>query len=116
MKEVVFYKTSSGQSPIEDFLDTLSPKQAQKVAWVLKLVEDLDFVPAQYFKKIVNTDDLWEIRVAAGSSIFRFLGFFDGSNLIVLTHGFQKKTQKIPKHDIKIAQERKHHYLRRKKK
>jgi len=116
MREVVFYKTSSGQNPINDFLDTLSPKQAQKVAWVLKLVEDLAFVPAQYFKKIVDTDDLWEIRVTAGSSIFRFLGFFDGSNLIVLTHGFQKKTQKIPKHDIKIAQERKHHYLRRKKK
>jgi hypothetical protein len=51
MREVVFYKTSSGQSPINDFLDTLSPKQAQKVAWVLKLVEDLAFVPAQYFRK-----------------------------------------------------------------
>jgi len=31
MKEIKFYKTSSGKSPIEDFLDSLSAKEAQKV-------------------------------------------------------------------------------------
>jgi len=31
MKEIVFYKTASGKSPIEDFLDSLASKEAQKV-------------------------------------------------------------------------------------
>ncbi len=51
-----------------------------------------------------------------GSSIFRFLGFFYGPNLVVLTHGFQKKTQKTPRQAIKAAEDRKRDYLERRKK
>ena len=58
MREIRFYETASGQKPIEDFLDQLSSKQAQKVTWVLKLIEELDRVPSNYFKKMVNTDEL----------------------------------------------------------
>ena len=82
----------------------------------MKLVEDLEQVPSRYFKKMVNTDDLWEIRASAGSNIFRLLGFFDGKDIVVLAHAFQKKTQKTPKRAIKLAEERKKDYLRRKKK
>jgi len=81
----------------------------------LKLVEDLEYVPSKYFKKMVNTQDLWEIRASAGSNIFRLIGFFDGPDLVVLTHAFQKKTQKTPQRAIKIAEERKKDYFRRKK-
>lgn len=116
MREIVFYKTASDKSPIDSFLDTLTSKQSQKIAWVMSLVEELDIVPSQYFKKLENTDSLWEIRVVLGSNIFRFLGFFYGSNLVVLTHGFQKKTQKTPRQAIKVAEDRKRDYLERRKK
>ncbi len=116
MREIVFYKTPSGHSPVDDFLDTLSAKQAQKVSWVLNLVEELVNVPGQYFKKMVNTDDLWEVRIGVGSNIFRLLGFFDGNKVVVLAHAFQKKTQKTPKQAIKIAEIRKHDYFERKPK
>jgi phage-related protein len=116
MLKVLFYQTAAGQKPIEDFLDSLSSKQAQKVTWVLKLVEDLERVPSVYFKKMVNTQDLWEVRALAGSNIFRLIGFFDGPNLVVLAHAFQKKTQKTPKQAIRIAEERKREYFRRKRK
>lgn len=75
--------------------------------WILKLIEDLERVPSVYFKKIVNTQDLWEVRAAAGSNIFRLIGFFDGPDLVILAHAFQKKTQKTPKQAIEIAEERK---------
>jgi phage-related protein len=65
---------------------------------------------------MVNTQDLWEIRSVSGSNIFRLIGFFDGPNLVVLNHAFQKKTQKTPKQAIKIAEERKREYFRRKMK
>jgi len=113
MREILFYRTESGSSPVEEFLDSLESKQAQKVAWVLQLIEELDVVPAQYFKKLVNADDLWEVRVQIGGNIFRILGFLEGDRLIVLNHAFQKKTQKTPKQDIKLAESRKHDYLRR---
>jgi len=114
MREILFYETASGQKPIEDFLDQLSSKQAQKVTWVLKLIEEFDRVPSNYFKKMVNTAELWEVRAAVGSNIFRLIGFFDGPNLVVLAHAFQKKTQKTPKQAIEIAEERKKEYFRRK--
>jgi phage-related protein len=116
IREVKFYATSTGRSPIEEFLDTLSAKQAQKVTWTLNLLEEMESVPTQYFQKMVNTDDLWEVRVKAGSNIFRLLGFFDGAKLVVLSHAFQKKTQKTPRQAIKLAEERKRDYFTRKKK
>ena len=115
MREVIFYQTSTGRSPVREFLDALSSKQAQRTAWVINLVEDLDMVPGQYFRKMPNTENLWEIRVKAGVNIFRFLGFFDGSKLVVLSHAFQKKTQKTPEQAIRLAEERKRDYFRRKK-
>jgi len=51
MRTVIFYRTPNGQSPIESFLDSLTGKQAQKVLWVLQLIEELESVPSQYFKK-----------------------------------------------------------------
>ena len=115
MRTVNFYRTESGKSPVEDFLDSLSGKQAQKVIWVLRLVEELDVVPRQYLKKLVNTDDIWEVRVQFGGNIFRLLGFFDGKTLMILTNGFAKKSQKTPRQEIELATRRKNEYLLRKR-
>ena len=115
MREILFYKTESGKCPVEDFLESLSSKQAQKVTWVLSLIEELPTIPSKYFKKLVSTDDLWEVRVNYSGDIFRLLGFFDGSQLIVLNHAFQKKTQKTPRTAIQVAQKRKQEYLNRRK-
>jgi phage-related protein len=115
MRTINFYITDDGRCPVAEFLDSLSGKQAQKVAWVLQLVEELDVVPVQYLKKLVNTDDIWEVRVQVAGNIFRLLGFFEGNDLIVLNHAFQKKTQKTPVNDIRLAEQRRKHYLHRRK-
>ncbi len=114
MRKVDFYKNSSGKSPIVDFLDSLSGKQVQKITWVLEVIEEYRVVPKQYFKKLVNTDDIWEVRVISSSNIFRLLGFYDEGNLVILTNGFVKKTQKTPMKEIKLAEKRKKDYLERK--
>lgn len=114
MREIIFYRTDSDKCPIEEFLDSLSGKQAQKVLWVLRLIQELDIVPSQYFKKLVNTDEIWEVRVQVGNNTFRLLGFFDSDNLVILTNGFAKKTQKTPPQEIDLAEQRKKDYLNRK--
>lgn len=81
--------------------------------WTLKLIEELDHVPQQYFKKLVNTDDLWEVRTIFSGNIFRILCFFDGDQVVVLAHAFQKKTQRTPRHEIKLAETRKVEYKKR---
>ncbi len=116
MKQINFYRTNSGRCPVEEFLDSLSGKQAQKVVWVLQLIEDLDHIPKHYFKKLVNTDDIWEVRIQFGGNIFRLLGFLDGDELLILTSGFAKKTQKTPRQQIATAEKRKRDYLNRRTK
>jgi phage-related protein len=81
---------------------------------VLKLIEELEFVPEKYLKKLVNTNDVWEIRISLGSDIFRLLGFWSG-NQMILTSGFAKKAQKTPPQEIALAEQRKKNYLTREK-
>ena len=77
MREIIFYRTADGACPVEEFLDNLGPKQAQKVAWTLQVVKELPMVPKQYFKKLEGSGDLWEVRAEFGSDAFRLLGFMD---------------------------------------
>ncbi len=113
MRSISFYKTVSGKCPVEDHLDSLSDTQATKITWVLKLVRETQNISTKYFKKLVNTDDIWEVRVSVGKNIFRLLGFMQNGKLIILTNSFQKKTQKTPRKEIKLAEKRKKDYLSR---
>lgn len=114
MREVSFYRTASGHCPVQQFLDSLTARQGAKVTWVLRLIEELEFIPKQYFKKLVGTDDIWEVRASVGRDTFRLLSFFDGPKMVVLNHAFAKQTQKIPRSDIHLAERRKRDYFRRK--
>lgn len=58
-KIIKFYTKSDGKCPVREFLDSLPANVAQKVTWVLTIIEFYDKIPSTYFKKIVNTE-LWE--------------------------------------------------------
>jgi len=108
--EIQFYKDENEKSPIEDFLDNLSSKQALKVTWVLNLIEEHENIPKTYFKKMINMDDIWEVRIQSGNNAYRLMCFIFKQNIIVLTNGFHKKT---PKNEILLAERRKADWLRR---
>jgi phage-related protein len=113
MRAIEFYRSENNRCPVEEFIDSLSDKHAQKVAWVLRLVERMDRVPEQYLKKLAGTEHLWEIRAQIAGNSYRFLGFFDGAVLLVLTSGFSKKQQRTPGREIELAETRRLNYLQR---
>jgi phage-related protein len=115
VRTVNFYRLPNGKSPVEDFLDSLTGKQAQKVLWVLQLIEELEVIPRQYFKKLIDREGIWEVRIQFGNDVFRLLGFFDGGTLLILTNGFSKKTQKTPSQAIALAVRRREEYITRRK-
>lgn len=110
MRAIKFFRNSSNKCPVEEFLDSLSSRQARKVTWVMQLVEEVVRVPELYFKKLQNTNGIWEIRIQSGSSVFRILGFLDANDFIA-TNGFHKKSQKTPYNEIVLAEQRKYEYL-----
>jgi len=115
-KRVIFYKTEDGKCPVRDFLDSLPGKAAQKIVWVFSLLEDLDIVPASYFKKLVGTEEIWECRINFASNTYRVFCFFADNSVVVLTHGLVKKSQKTPKHEIEKAEAYRRDFLRRRDK
>ena len=83
----------------------------KKFNYTLQLISTQDRIPEKFFKHITNSDGIFEVRVEVGSDIFRVFSFFDKGNLVVLVNGFQKKTQKSPKAEIKLAEKLKMEYL-----
>ena len=68
MRTIEFYWDDSGRCPIEEFLDNLSDQHARKVTWVLRLIERMDMVRQQYFKKLPGTDAMWASSLGRHSS------------------------------------------------
>ena len=82
--------------------------------WVLSLIEEMEQVSTKYYKRLINTNGIIEVRVQVGNNNFRLLGFEDRDKFVILTNGFRKKDQKTSKQEIKLAQQRKQDYLKRK--
>ena len=79
------------------------------------LICSIDRVPEKCFKHMEYSDGIYEIRVEVGSNIYRAFSFFDKGQLIVVVNGFQKKSQKIPKKEIELAERLKKQYFDEKK-
>ncbi len=104
-RTIIFYKNY-----FQEFFVKQSRKVQDKIIWTFDLIEELPKVPQIYLKHMESTDALFEIRVQHGNDIFRIFCFFDKGSLIVLANGFQKKTQKTPKQEIKKALQIKQEY------
>ncbi|MEQ9289652.1 MAG: type II toxin-antitoxin system RelE/ParE family toxin [Cyclobacteriaceae bacterium] len=97
-RTIIFYKDY-----FESFFVKQTEKVQKKIIWTINLIEEIRNIPETYLKHIKGTDGLYEVRVQVGSNIFRIFCFFDQGQLVVLMNGFQKKTQKTPKTEIKKA-------------
>lgn len=94
-RQIIFYKHY-----FEDFFREQNDKVKEKIIWTLQLIQELERIPETYLKHLENTDGLYEIRVQMGSDIFRIFCFFDAGNWVVITSGFQKKSQKTPRKEL----------------
>ena len=99
-----------------DFYNTQTKDVQDKIDWVIGLVRELRVVPKKYFDYLTGTEGLFEIRVQVGNNIYRIFCFFDKGNLVILLTGFQKKSQKIPRKEIKKAERLKQEYYEKKSK
>lgn len=113
VNRVLFYRTKRGICPAEEFLDSLSDQDAQRAAWLFKLLTEVDRIPESHLKKLKNTHEIWEARIQTGGKSIRLLGFFDTNAAFVVTHGFTKKTPKTPRREIETAVRCKHDYFKR---
>lgn len=99
-----------------EFYNSQSLKVQDKIDWVIGLVRSLSIVPEKFLKHIEGSDGLYEIRVRVSSDIFRIFCFFDDGNLIIMLNGFQKKSNKILRSELRKAEKLKNRYYEDKSK
>jgi phage-related protein len=93
------------------FYSSLKKDIQEKIDWVFEIIKTADKIPKKFFEHLSGTDGIYEIRIEYESNIYRILCFFDKGNLVVLINPFQKKTQKTPPNEIKLAEKLKKQYF-----
>jgi len=110
--EITFLKEA------EDYFNKLPQKMKDKFTY--------SFTKTQYgykgewFKKLNDSDGIFEFRLRNQDKFYRIFSFWDGSDkdktLIVATHGIDKKKNQTPRKEIKKAEKIKQKYFQLKKK
>lgn len=111
--EVIFYSKSDGTEPAREFLDSLDIKMKAKMLRIISMLQVNGYELREPYSKPLN-EGILELRAKTGSDVSRVLYFFVTGRKAVLTNGFVKKTQKIPKEELERAKRYRADYLSRK--
>ncbi len=102
--QVVFYKTETGNEPVREWLKSLSRADRKTIGEDIKTVQLGWPLGMPMVRKLDR--NLWEVRSTIEKRIARVLFTMD-EDIMVLLHGFIKKSEKTSKNDLKLAQTRK---------
>jgi phage-related protein len=105
---VYFYKSSTGNEPVWDWLKQRSPEEKKVIGEDIKAVEYS--WPVGYPQVVKLDKDLWEIRSNLLNGISRVF-FTVWEKYMVLLHSIIKKTQKTPQQDLETAKKRRNRVL-----
>ena len=102
---IEYVELPNGRIPAREFVDSLDDKAAARIdAFIERLRVYGNRMEAKFVKKL--TKDIFELRVKQFDRIFRILFFYQPGTLVVITSGFQKKTQETPPAEITRAEQR----------
>ena len=86
-----------------EFLNALDQKARRKIIYNLDKSQQVN--DPKLFKKL--TGEIWEFRTRYGGQQYRLLAFWDKRDnqnvLVIATHGIIKKTSKVPKGELAVA-------------
>lgn len=110
MKWNIYYYSEGERQPVKEFIDAQLPKVKAKILRNLLLLSE--FGPDIGYPLISNLErNLWELRTVYQGNQYRILFAMVSGKILLLTHGFQKKTQKISKRDLDLAKRRLKQFL-----
>jgi phage-related protein len=100
----------------DEFISGLDRKIVKKIFYNIDLAEQTN--DTKLFKKLQN--DIWEFRTKYAGLQIRLLAFWDKTDnketLVLATHGFIKKVDKVPANEIDRALRLRDKYFNNKQK
>jgi phage-related protein len=101
---ITYVELPNGRQPARDFVDSLDEKAAARIdAFLDRLHVYGNRMQGKFVKKL--TSGIFELRVKQFDRIFRILFFYQPGRVIVVTSGFQKKTEQTPPTEIAKAEQ-----------
>jgi phage-related protein len=98
----------------EEFISQLDQKSIKKILYNIDLAEQTN--DPKLFKKLHY--DIWELRTKFAGLQIRLLAFWDKTDnkqtLVITTHGFIKKVDKVPANEIERAIRLRDNYFKNK--
>ncbi len=103
---VVFYREKSGRVPIEEWLMDLPRQHYVKCLSSIIRLRRLGHLLRHPHAHALG-DGICELRPRYGRVQYRILYFWHSEGTVVISHGFVKKTAKVPQRQIERARHRK---------
>jgi len=101
----IYYEDIKGEKPAKEFISSFEPKTKAKIlARVVYLTDHWREARRPVVDKIDK--DLYELRVEFSWNTIRILYAYMFKDYIVILHGLQKQTKKIPINDKLLAKKR----------
>jgi phage-related protein len=100
---VAFFQTENGREPVREWLKTLSIEEKRIIGTDIKTVQFGWPLGMPVVRKLEQ--GLWEIRSTLPNGISRIF-FTLQSGIIILLHGFIKKSNKTPLNELILARQR----------
>ena len=98
----------------EEFIASLDRKTIKKIFYNIDLAEQTN--DPKFFKKLQS--EIWEFRTKYEGLQVRLLAFWDKTDsketLVIATHGFIKKVDKVPANEINRAIRLRDEYFKKK--
>lgn len=106
-----YVELPNGRVPAREFVDSLDEGAAARIdAFIDRLRLYGNRLQGKFVKKL--TSDIFELRVKQFDRIFRVFFFYQPGRLVVITSGFQKKTQETPPSELARAEKLRKLWLR----
>jgi phage-related protein len=100
---VKFFVSSRGEAYVKVFVSTLDPSTVIEVAKGIGLLKEFGYHLRMPYSKALGSG-LFELRVIGRRQIRVFYGYVSGE--VWLLHAFEKKTQKTPLAELRLAHKR----------
>jgi phage-related protein len=111
--KVILYRNEEGISPVEDFINSLSEKDYEKITKHIEYLKNIG-IELRRPQGDYLEDGIYELRVRLQKyKQTRTLYFFCFEDYIILTHTFAKITDKIPEIEIKKSIKYKENFLQK---
>ena len=101
--DVVFYKTEAGNEPVREWLKSLPREDRKAIGEDIKIAQYGWPLGMPLIRKMER--GLWEVRSNISAGIARVIFTVKGAMMILL-HGFVKKSQKTPPNELDTARRR----------